>query len=251
MAVASASTPALVLHDSYAFPNCDELIGGYFLQMFAHSIRPNNVDDNGFRISDPEMEAGIIGRIIARLAHSSLCLHLVSIVDQHSGANGAAIRLHALELNFDPVLFSRKIVPQKGGRFVHVDDEDIDVAIVVEIAKSAAAAGMRFGYSGTRLSRKFLESSVSQVTEKDARRSIRIIRELAFHFGVNAAGHNEQIRRPIIVEVKHTRPPTDEASLDSDFGSAGLVIKVALTIVSIHAAGIAHEMRLEQIEVPV
>jgi hypothetical protein len=42
------------------------------------------------------------------------------------------------------------VIPEQGGRFIEIDDKNIDVTIVVEIPKGASAAAVRRGYSRAR-----------------------------------------------------------------------------------------------------
>ena len=50
------------------------------------------------------MKAGIIGRHVACLAQHRLRLRLASIVNKHTGANGASIALRSFQPNLDPMI---------------------------------------------------------------------------------------------------------------------------------------------------
>ena len=85
------------------------------------------------------MKPGIICGIIARLAHYRLSLHLSTVVHQHSCADCTVIRFRANELELEPAVLSTKIIAQQGRGFVHVYDQYVYIAVVVEISKCAAS----------------------------------------------------------------------------------------------------------------
>src|SRR5882762_4903262 len=63
-------------------------------------------------------------------------------------ANGAAVGFCAYALDFEPVVFGAAIVAEERGRPVHVDDGDVDVSVVVEIAERGASAAVRLNEGG-------------------------------------------------------------------------------------------------------
>ena len=89
------------------------------------------------------METGIIAGVIAGLAHDSLSLDFRAVMSDDASSDCAAVRLHALQLNLEPVLLAVQIVSQQRWRLVHVDDQHVDVAVIVEVAEGAAAAAVR------------------------------------------------------------------------------------------------------------
>ena len=81
------------------------------------------------------------------------------------------LRLHADQLHLEPVprRGPRKIVAQQRGRLIQVHDEDVDVAIVVEVAESAAAAGMRRGDAGPGFVDQLFEFALPRLRKTSAR----------------------------------------------------------------------------------
>src|SRR5208283_943426 len=77
------------------------------------------------------------------------------------------------KLQLQPVMLSFQIVSQQRRRLVHIQDQNVQVSIVVEIAEYAAAA--RVWSRNTRAGiGNLLKGSVTQVSEEDARRFIGI-----------------------------------------------------------------------------
>lgn len=101
--------------------------------------------------------------------------------------NRAPIGLYSLEFDLNPILFSVKIVAQKGRILIQVYDEHVDVAVIVKISERASAAAVRF--SNTRASSfdQFLERVIAQIAKDRARRLVCILRETSFDFRVNVA----------------------------------------------------------------
>ena len=91
------------------------------------------------------MKAPVIYRKIAGLRQHFLRLSLLAILDRHAGADGAAIGFHSDQLDLEPVILAGDIVAQQRWRLIQIHDQDIHVAIVIEIAESASAAAMARG----------------------------------------------------------------------------------------------------------
>src|ERR1700735_4859167 len=131
------------------------------------------------------MQAWIVARIVAGLAEYRLRLYFFAVVDQHAGSDRTAIRFHTLQLHFQPALFDCYVISQKRGRLIHVDDENVEVAIVIEVSEGASPATVRRGNAVTRLRLQFFKSAVSQIPKQNTRSLVWILRQLAFNFRIN------------------------------------------------------------------
>src|SRR5438105_1916113 len=100
------------------------------------------------------------------------------------------------------------IVAQQRRRFVHVHDENIEIAIVIEIAERHAATGMSLGNRGTRL-QQFLKFTAPQIAKEDSRRLVGKLRILTLHLRKGASGDPEQVWQTIVVQICNTISPTD------------------------------------------
>src|SRR5260370_41943605 len=87
------------------------------------------------------MQPAIADRQIGRLAQHLLRLHSVTIAHGNPRADCAAVRCNAGQLDLDPVMAAGYVVAQQGRRLVLIDDEDVHVPVVVEVAEGATAAG--------------------------------------------------------------------------------------------------------------
>src|SRR5581483_2881310 len=158
------------------------------------------------------MQSRIIGGIKAGLAQNRLSLCFAAVVDQNPRADSASIRLHTFELHLEPILFSTQIVPQQRRSFIQIHNQNVDVAIIVEIPESASAAAMGRRYAMSRSVDEFLELAVPQVSKHSARRLVGILRQLAFNFGINVAGYHEQVGVAVIVQITNSGSPADVAN---------------------------------------
>src|SRR5205823_5083401 len=123
-----------------------------------------------------------------------LRLATCAVTDRYAGSNGAAVALDSSELNFQPVFSAGNIVAKQGRRFVHVHDQHVHVAIVVEVTEGAPAAGVSIGDARSGFLEQLLESTVAKATENQAGRLERVRGKLFLHFRIDAAGHGEQVR---------------------------------------------------------
>src|SRR5258708_771274 len=90
-------------------------------------------------------------------------------------SNRSAIGFCAFELNLKPVYFAGEVVSQKRRRFVKVDDDDVNVAIIIEISESAATAAMLGCNARTRFVDQFLKYTLTQVSEDRPRSLVGVL----------------------------------------------------------------------------
>ena len=110
-------------------------------------------------------------------------------MDQNAGADGAAVGLHAFEFHFEPICLAAEVVPQERRGLVQVDDEYVQVAIIIEVAKGTATAAVRGGYSRASGVDEFFKHTLAQISEYRARRFVWVLRKLVFDFGINMTSY--------------------------------------------------------------
>ena len=114
------------------------------------AARPKYFEIRCDRRPQTEVQPGIVTREKAGLTQQGLSLCLPSVARQNSSPDRAAIGFYALELDFDPVCLASEVVSQQRWRFIEIDDDHVDVAIIIEVSESATAAAMQGGNTGTR-----------------------------------------------------------------------------------------------------
>ena len=90
-------------------------------------------------------------------------LGMVASYDANAGADRGAIALGADQLDLDPVLLVAAVVAQQRRHIVHVQNERVDVAIVVVVAESGAAAGEAFADARSHRRGHVFELAIAQV----------------------------------------------------------------------------------------
>ena len=113
------------------------------------------------------MHPKIVLRKIAAAAAYFLDLRTVGGRERDPGANGVAVGSRSDQLQRAPVQASTHIEPEEIGRRVHVVDNHVDVAIVIEVGERGAAAGGRRRDRRAELRRDVLEATVAEVSIDD------------------------------------------------------------------------------------
>ena len=111
---------------------------------------PSHGDVHSVEFTQAEVQAAIVHGEVARLRGYFLRLLFAAVAGDHARADRASVRLRADQLHFDPMarlVALPHVVTEEGWRLIHVHDEYVDIAVVVEIAEGAAAAGMRRRYA--------------------------------------------------------------------------------------------------------
>src|SRR4051812_7045456 len=109
------------------------------------------------------MQSQVVVRVVTGLAGDLLRLRVWASSDEDARADGAPVRLRAGEFYFEPVVRTPTapvvvIIAQKLWRLVHVHDEHVRVAVVIEVPEGAAATGFRLEDAGPGLRRDLFEA---------------------------------------------------------------------------------------------
>src|ERR1700687_414978 len=121
-------------------------------------------------------------------------------------------------------------------------NQNVHVAIVVEIPKRTTPTRVCFRHSRTRFLSQLFERTISQVAKHGPRALVWVLRQLALKFWVNIAGHDENIRMAVIVEINYGGPPTNVSGFDREERSASDFIEIPPAIVVIKAVGIVRKV---------
>ena len=194
------------------------------------------------------MQPAVVRRVKAGLAQHRLSLPPAAVAGDHGRADRAAIGIDAGQLDLEPIGTAREIVAQQAGGLVEVDDQDVHIAIVVEIAESAAAAGARLGKGAARLFEELFEAAVAEIAEQHPRRRRRIPLVLSGDLRVNTAGHEEDVRQAAVVQIRQARPPAHVAGLDPDPRAQRHVVEVPFPVIAVQHVGVIGKVRLEQVQ---
>src|SRR5262245_49509869 len=146
---------------------------------------------------------------------------------------------------------ARNVVPEQRGWLVVVDDEDIYIAIIIEVAESATAAAMRRVDTRSGPTDQLLEPPISQIPEHHPRRFVGGIRELFIHLRIDAASHPENIRAAVVVQVRDAGAPAHKACLDTQAGAQRHISKIALAVVQVQDSCVFGEVSFNDMQAAV
>src|ERR1017187_3552412 len=148
------------------------------------------------------------------------------------------------------MVITLQVVPQERRSLVHVKNQNVHVAVVVKISESTAATRMRSGDAWT-CGFDLLKRSVSQISKENPRRLVGDLRKNLFHLGIYAAGYEEDVRPPIVVQIEDAVSPTGKAGLDAESCSVSDIVEVTLTVISIQDVVVIGKVGFENVEMPV
>src|SRR6266481_10053738 len=130
------------------------------------------------------MEAQIVLRNIAGLAQDGLHLLPSAGLHRHNRANRASIRLRPFEPDPDPMVLRLQIVAQQRWGLVHIHNQHVDVAIVVEVSEGCAPARFAFQYPTPAEVADIFEPLSREVTIYQARIAILLGPWLGIELGI-------------------------------------------------------------------
>ena len=198
------------------------------------------------------MQPAIVRRVEARLRGHLLRLRAAAVARdrraRRSRCGSTSTPTSSTFSQWPPPVTSLR--SSDGGSFMFID-EDVDVAVVVEVAEGAAAAGVRRGDAGARFLDQLLEPAVAEVAEHQPRRLERIGRQRPLDFRDRRCRSPGTGREAVVVEIDDAGAPADVARLDADARADRDVVEVALAVVAIEHVGVVGEVRLEDVEVAV
>src|SRR5512145_1742917 len=141
---------------------------GEIAPRFFPAVRPADLEaSDRSSCTEPEQHTQIVLGIVAAPAADLLPLHAVGRHQPEPGANGTAVRLCSDEFHTNPSPLADVIQPEEIREIVDVVDDDVEVAIVVEVGEGRAASGLG---SRERLTKSFGhvgEPSITKVVIHD------------------------------------------------------------------------------------
>src|SRR5690348_5047134 len=123
------------------------------------------------------MQTRVVAGIEAGLAHQRLGLFFFAVRSNYACANGAAVGLGSNQLDFEPVITALHVIAKERRRLVHVDDQDVEIAVVIEVPEGAATAAVRGGDTWAGFFDQLFEGSVAKISEQGAGAFVWILRK--------------------------------------------------------------------------
>ena len=130
----------------------------------------------------------------------------------------AAIGFGAHGANLDPVAASGGVATKKLWKMVDAVDDDVDIAVVVEVAEGSSAGGSSVGYAGAALCGDLFELAVAEIAVEVFVLGVGRVDVGAFDLGVDMAVGHEDVEPAVVVHVEEAHAPAEEASVDAEAG---------------------------------
>src|SRR5260370_12464763 len=166
-------------------------------------------------------------------------------------ADTGAIRFHSDGLHLQPIRLGGLIAAEKLRHVVNAVDQHIDVAIVVEIAEGAAAAGYFFENPRSAIHRYICELAISQISIQDLALTISRLGIGLAYFWKNMTVAEEKVGPAVVVEIHEADAPAEKARILAEAGLACLIVENHLADIAIQAGGIYRETGFPQVEIAV
>src|SRR5262249_32187292 len=136
------------------------------------STGPSNGHLGHLRLGpESEVQARIVLRDIASSRSHFAHLHRFSRLYRDARSDRHAVALRANQLEEDAMIVIPRAIDQQRGKLADIQDHDVHISVVVDIAESRAPSAMR-GKSGHDLG-NVLESAIAVVAEQLHRLTIR------------------------------------------------------------------------------
>ena len=122
-----------------AFADDHKNAGGHFRNLFDRSVWPANFQAGSGSGAEPEMQPPVVDRKVRRLRQHGL--HLLASPYVATTCAPIALRLdcNAHQQDLQPVACPAQIVAQQRRRLVEIHDQNIDIAVIIEIAECDSA----------------------------------------------------------------------------------------------------------------
>src|SRR5579859_4366532 len=178
-------------------------------KLLHNSVRPINFElINLGESPQPEMDALVRAGTVASAAEHMGALADSSGRQEHFCADGIAGALGtADEFQGQPVVGVLDHVPKQGRRRVHIVEDNVDVAVVEEIAESGAASRNNGGEAAACGGRNFLEFCAVKIAKKLRALGPGGAPFCAVGDGVYVAIGDEDVEKAIVVKVEKAGAP--------------------------------------------
>src|SRR5258706_3472339 len=123
-------------------------------------------------------------------------------------ANGAAVGFCPYALDFEPVVFGAGIIAQERRRLVHVDNGDVDVSVVVEIAEGGASAAVGLSDGGPACGADVDEAPLAEILVQDFPLFEGDVEPAGVDFREDMSIGHEDVGPAVVVEIEETYSPS-------------------------------------------
>src|SRR5258706_1025896 len=202
----------LGIADALAFHNSVNGVCGDILERFGFAVWPANFDGVHFcRRAETKMQAQVVLREITSAAMDFAELLNTCRADGHAGADRSAIAFCADQIKQGAMVAIGIHVLEQRASLTNVEDDDVDIAVIEDIAEGCAAAALH-GQSGeSRSLGDFVEGAISIVAMEQHRLPVACSGFDRVDLREDMAVGNKDVEPGIVVHVEEARTPANQA----------------------------------------
>src|ERR1039457_5246 len=141
------------------------LIGGHILELLFGAAGPHHFQVGGRMRAQSEGKGQIALRAVAGAAAHHVPLFAACAFHPNHRADPIAIRFRTCQTNAQPMVAVAAVIAQKNRRSVVGGDQDVQIAVVVEIGIGRAARHYGFGKCGSYLGTDVVKTVIPQIAE--------------------------------------------------------------------------------------
>src|SRR5436309_2141679 len=198
--------------------------------------------------AESEVQARILSRLVTHTPFPLLILHQVTGRELDASADGVAVRFRADKENFQPMIGVSAVVAQQLRPLAIVTNQNVDVAVIIEIAGRCAAAYAGRLHAGTEPQAHVFKPAPPDIAEHQLGLTIACIGAIALDVIQYVSIGHKEITRTVVVVIKEAGSKTAQiVCVVADAGEQGIVVEALVSKVPVKAAKLQVEMRDKQI----
>src|SRR5487761_1149827 len=203
-------------------------------------------------MTETEMDALVRGTCVASRSGNLVKLHETRLSSQFDlSPDPVTVAFHADSLDQNPMVVSSRRVVKQFRRAPYRRHDDVNPAVIVQIAESAAAMSGGKRHSGASLSAHVLKSPILAILEDRIRLPVLLTRiqiGILAHMRIGA----EQIFVSVIVEVVNAVAPAAHLEgRESHFCLVGVRVEESISFVQIERKHLTAEVSHEKVRLAV
>src|SRR2546425_10566760 len=166
-------------------------------------------------------------------------------------ADGAAVGLHADQLDLQPIVLRRQIAAEKLRIIVDGVDYDVEIAVIVEIAEGAAARGDGNGDAGAGLAGDVGEAAVAEIFVEQLLLRVAGFGLELLDLGIDVTVADENVGPAVVVHVEKAAAPAEILRVRAESGGESGVLEIGAAEIAIERGRVAGEIGFDDVEIAV
>src|ERR1039458_3563479 len=196
--------------------------------------------DDGL-LAQPYVEPHVAGAQVAAGRIDLAILRDSAGGDAHLGAEAETVAFPAPRLDGQPVIAVAAIVAIEQRRAAAIGDDDVEVAVVVEIGDGGAAAHVLDAKRRSALGRNVLEAAAADVLVEKVALLVAELRVVEFHVVGDVTVGAEDVQTAVVVEVEQLGAERQRQKARLQSGFEGHVLELQFAQVAVQRVVLARK----------